>query len=142
MPDPPRDADGLVQPHDDHETIPDDARLVRYIHRLWIIFNSDGTKRLSSGAFSGSSKDRDRYEGMSVDMFEQLSRDGINPAERMPPDHVAAVLLWAGNLRALRFQVGPDPQHSDDLYHASVWGVKKQHRGKIQSSAEWLIPPP
>ena len=34
MADPPKDEDGFVRPHDDLVTIPDDAYLVRYIHRM------------------------------------------------------------------------------------------------------------
>lgn len=139
---PPRDKNGLVKPHDDQNTIPDGAEVVRYIHRQWLTPNPDGTRRLSTGAFSGSSKDRDPYQGMSGDMLDRLNDRGLDPATRMPPEHEGAVLIQAGGLRSLGLKVGPDPTLENDPFHASVWGVKKSHRKTIKAMSKWLIKPP
>ncbi len=141
MPTPPTDNDGFITPHDDHQTIPNDSYVIRYIHRKQLPENKDGTRCLSSGAFSGSSEDKDRYEGMSVDMEDELRTKGVTPDKRMPDDHEAAVLLPAGELRKLGLRVGPGPMLAKDPFHASVWDVKRTHRKKIKALSEWLIKP-
>ena len=138
---PPRDEDGIVVPHDDRETIPDTSCVVRYIHRKQLSKAADGILHPSSGAFSATSKSRDRYEGMSVVMLDRLRDANLHPSSRMPPDHVGAVLIEAGKLRQLGLQVGPDPMVNDDPFHASVWGVKSSHRKKIKKLSVWLIEP-
>lgn len=138
---PPRDEDGIVKPHDDRTAIPDDALVIRYIQEQQLHPNLDGTRRLSKGAFSGSSKDRDQYEGMSVDMLSELKKHGVDPATRMPENHEGAVTLRAGDLRELGLEVGPDPGLHNDPYHASVWGVRDSHRKKILKICRWLITP-
>ena len=65
---PPKDGDGYVKPHDDPGEIPDDSYVVRRISRQWLRPASGNRRELSSGAFGPSSKDYDRYEGMSVDI--------------------------------------------------------------------------
>lgn len=141
MGDPPRDEDGIVTPHDDRTAIPDDALVVRYIHEQWLIPTPDGSRRLSKGAFSGSSKDKDQYEGMSVNMLSELKKHEVDPATRMPENHEGAVTLRAGDLRELGLEVGPDPGLRNDPYHAAVWGVKSSHRKKIKNLCKWLIKP-
>ena len=140
---PPRDADGCVQPHDDSDAIPNDGHLVRYVtdNALTPNDNPEGTKRLSSGAFSSSSKEHDHYEGMSVDAYERMVQDGVDVASRMRSGQKGAVLLRAGDLRALGLQVGMDPKE-DNPHHAAVWDVKNKHRKKIRKLAIWLIRPP
>ena len=138
---PPKDDDGFVEPHDDRQTIPDNAYLIRYIIDGHLYPNPDGTRRLSTGAFSASSKARDRYLGMSADMLGHLDLQGVDPAQRMREGHVGAVKIQAGKLRSLGFQVGPDPTKANDPFHASVWGVKKRHRKDILDAAEWVIKP-
>ena len=137
---PPKDANGYVEPHDDPQTIPDDSHVIRYIHTSQLVKCPDGTRRLSSGAFSKSNKSKDRYEGMSVDMHEAMIAKGVDPESRMPPDHEGAVLIQAAKLRELGLEVGPDPTE-DNPFHASVWGVKRSDRKKIKACCEWLIKP-
>jgi hypothetical protein len=146
MSDPPRDEDGHVVPHDDKVEIPDDALLVRYVTKTQLPLEDDGRRRLSTAVFSETSKAHDPYQGMSVDILDRLERDGIDPRERMKRNDnlVGAVLLRAGDLRALGLQVGPDPMRSNDPdpYHAQVWGVKKSGRKKIaRLQLQWLVQP-
>lgn len=144
MGEPPCDQDGVVTPHDDYDLIPDDALLVRYVQKMHLARQDDGRQRLSSGAFSATSKDRDRYRGMSVDIYSLLLRDGKNIAARMPPEHEGAILLWAGCLRQLGLKIGPDPMDAADPYHACVWGVSRGLAKRIRKSCcdRWLIQPP
>lgn len=109
---PPRDEDGYVLPHDDHAAIPDDAFVVRYVHKDQLAPSDDGRKLLSSGAFSETSKERDRYQSMSIDILNRLQRDKVDPCTRLPSDHEGAVLIRAGSLRKLGLKVGPDPMRS------------------------------
>ena len=139
---PPTDEDGIVKPHDDRQAIPDDAYVVRYVHRDQLIPNPDGTRLLTSAAFSETSEDQDRYQSMSVDIFDRLQKDNVDPRTRLPPNHEGAVLIPAGSLRKLGLQVGPDPMQSNDHYHAGVWGVKGSLRKKIKKRCcRWLIKP-
>lgn len=139
MPPPPRDKDGRVVPHDDQESIPNDALLVRNVHEYQD--NPDHGPRPSSGAFSGTSRERDPYEGMSVAVLDWLQADNIDPRSRLGPSHIGAVLLRAGDLRDLGLIIGPDPTDKKDPYHASVWGVKNKHRKKIRDKSRWVIAP-
>ena len=141
MADPPRDGDGLVEPHDDFEAIPNDSFVIRYIQRLQLIANEEGDYRLSSGAFSPTNASRDPYRGMSVEMLSRLIADGVDPKTRLPNNHVGAVLLKAGDLRDLGCQVGPDPMPTNHRYHASVWGMSRSHPKKLRDMCEWLIRP-
>jgi len=137
---PPQDGDGHVQPHDDHQILPDDARVMRKIQRSWMI-PTDGFRRLSKGAFSETSKDRDPYQGMSVDMLDLLERDGFSLECRLAPEHIGAVALRVGDLRSLDLMVGPDPGRSGDAYHANVWGVTNNIRKKILRVSYWIVGP-
>ena len=138
---PTKDADGYVKPHDDPQAIPDDSYVVRRIHRNWLIPTSDNRRTLSKGAFAPSSKGHDRYRGMSVDILDRLNEVGVNPASRLQSDQQAAVIIRAGDLRRLGFQVGSDPTPRNDTYHATVWGVRDSHRKRIKAFSIWLFKP-
>lgn len=139
---PPRDDDGCVLPHDDHIAIPDDAYLVRYVHKDQLPPSDKGRRCLSSAAFSESSRERDRYQAMSVDILAKLQADDVDPRTRFRPGHVGAVLIQAGSLRQLGLQIGPDPMRSNDRYHAGVWGVKSSLRKRIKKCCcRWLVQP-
>lgn len=140
---PPRDEDGYVQPHNDYGLIPNESLLVRYVQKWDLTPKDDGKLHLSKSAFSASSKDRDRYQGMSVDLLQKLERDAVNISTRMRPQHQGAVLLQAGCLRQLGLMVGSDPMLSQDLYHCAVWGISAGLRKKIrkQCCVRWLVQP-
>lgn len=138
---PPKDANGYVVPHDDRAVIPDDSYVIRRIHRSWLKPVSGGYRTLSKGAFSGSSIEYDRYQGMSVDILDRLNEDGVDPASRLAPNQEAAVIIRAGDLRRLGLKIAPDLTRDNDKYHASVWDVRSSHRKKIKALSEWLIKP-
>ena len=137
MVEPPRDDDGFVKPHNDPDTIPDDALLLRSIPAEWLL-SQDGVKIVSKAAFSASGSRRDRYRGMSVSVVDWLVQDGKPLSDALQPDHPAGAVLRAGDLRKLGLDVGPDPQ-DDNKYHAGVWGVKDSHRKKILKQMQRLI---
>lgn len=138
---PPRDEDGYVSPHDDPAAIPDGAFLVRYVNKEQLRPGDDGRRHLSSAAFSESSRERDRYQSMSVDILDRLQNDNIDPCTRLGIDHEGAVLIRVGSLRELGLKVGPDPTSANDPYHAGVWGVKSSLRKKIKRCCRWLVQP-
>ena len=128
---PPRDERGDVLPHDDPVTIPDDVELLRSLHPDHVRWSSDGSLIAKSGGFSGTNRNRDKYEGMSVSVIDWLKRDGRDPRDHLLPRHAAGAVLRTGDLRSLGLRVGPDPQ-DEDPYHAAVWDVKDRHRKKIR----------
>lgn len=144
MPNPPRDSDGLVIPHDDRQSISDDDELVRYLDskQEQVVRNNDGSYRASSSGFSPSSRSFDKYEGMSVDMLKKLKEDGVTLESRMTGNQDCAAVVNAGQLRNLGFKIGSDPLDTNDQYHAEVWGVENKHRKKIRKCSRIIVPPP
>ena len=140
MGNPPRDSEGRVKPHDDPD-IPNDAYVLRYIPTGWLRPDKRGGRKLSSAVFGGSSRSRDPYQSMSVDLLKPMLDDGLPPVGRKLADHEAVVRLKVGDLRDLGFKVGPDPGNKNDPYHVGVWGVKSRHREKIRDMAEWVDKP-
>ena len=137
---PPLDAAGCVVPHDDPD-IPDDAYVVRYVPSGDLRPSEEGGRRLSSAVFSASSKRRDSYQGMSVDILEALVDVGVQPKDRANPIHEAIVKLRVGALRDLGLLIGSDPGKNNDPFHAEVWGVKKSIRRRILEISEWITKP-
>jgi hypothetical protein len=134
MADAPRDATGRVLPHDD-PTIGDDEFVIRYIPEQWFVPAGEGKRRLSKAAFAASSRNRDPYEGMSVDLLTPLLRDGYGEVGRS--EHFAgAAKIRVGALRSLGLWVGPDDKGEGDIYHANVWGVTDRLRRKILDRAQ------
>ncbi len=141
MANPPRDADGRVTPYDDPE-IPDDADVVRYVPSEGLAPDGHGGRRLSTGAFSPSSRDRDPYRGMSVDLLAPMLKDGLPMSGRKTSDHEGVVKLKVGALRSLGLEIGKDPVPGSNPYHCAVWGVNKSNRKNICKLAEWIDKPP
>ena len=134
------DLAGRVKPYDD-SNISDEAELVRYIHRHWLVPDGAGGRRLSKGAFAPSSEQRDPYQGMSAELLEMILNDGCSPAERIPAAHEAAVTLKVKKLRNLGLIVGHDPINGLNPYHVGVWGVKRSHQKRLLQLCEWLEKP-
>ena len=142
MADPPTDDDGIVQPHDDRETIPNDADLVRYLKSDWLVTKKapEGSRRLSTMAFTPSSPEYDRYQSMSLDLLPSMLAAGIDPKDKLGDEYEAAVVLRAGDLRDLELSIGMVPVDGNP-HHVSVWGVKARHRKRILRLSRWLSRP-
>ena len=138
---PPRDSNNRVVPHDDAD-IPDDACVLRMIVSQWLKEHPSliGRRRLSSGAFSPSSKERDPYQGMSVDLLQPLLDAGLSPADRKGQKYEAIVKFRVRDLRELGLHVGPDPLDTNP-FHAGVWGCKSGTRTKLMKLYEWVDRP-
>jgi hypothetical protein len=138
---PPLDAEGRVVPHDDAD-IPGDAYVLRYIVPDWLKphHSLPGRRRLSSAAFSPSSKRYDPYQGMSVDLLQPMVDAGLSPTDRKGDKYEAIVQLRVRDLRSIGLQVGPDPLPSNP-FHAAVWGVKEATRNRVIKFYEWLEKP-
>lgn len=129
MADPPRDENGIVQPHDDHD-IRDDDGLLRYVdpaNHLAPDKNTGGW-RISSGLFSESS-----YPGggVSVDLERPMVEETGSNMTGLRNPAFGIVRLITGDMRnKLGLKVGSDPK-DDNPYHANVWGTKnkKKKRG-------------
>lgn len=140
MGEPPRDGEGRVIPYDDPD-IGDDEGLIRHInpeHHVVYDKNS-GEKRLSTGAFSESSKPPG---GMSVDLEQRLLNDGKDSLAMLPDPGFGAVRLIAGHMRELQCQIGSDPLPNNP-YHGEVWGIGKGRSTKmrIMDRMQWLRKP-
>jgi hypothetical protein len=105
------------------------------------VLDGVGSRYLSTGAFSESSRQHDRYQGMSVTLEHLLLAQGLAVELAMLPGHEALVGLNVGALRDRGFQVGWDPR-PENLYHGQVWGVKKNRRQRIHDIREWIRRPP
>ena len=136
---PPRDESGNVTPYDDPD-ISNESYVIRYIPSGALCPDQHGGRRLSSGAFSKSSKKLDPHQGMSVDLLDAMEADGVQPRDRAGEDHVAIVKLNVGSLRALGLTIGYDPQ-DENPYHTEVWGVTGGIRKKILCLKEWIFKP-
>jgi hypothetical protein len=134
------DSAGRVKPYDD-KSISGEVRLVRYIHRRWLVPDGTGGRRLSKAAFSPSSEERDPYRGMSTEILDLILSDGLSPTERKPQDHEAIVKLKVEDLRSLGLMVGHDPINDVNPYHASVWGVTKSLQKRLVQVCEWIDKP-
>jgi hypothetical protein len=138
---PPRDTEGRVLPHDDAD-IPGDAYVLRYIIPEWLkpLESRPGQRRLSSAAFSPSSKHRDPYQGMSVDLLQPMLDAGLSPIDRKGDKYEAVVRLQVRGIREVGLKVGPDPQ-PDNPFHAAVWGIREGARKKLLKRFEWVDKP-
>lgn len=139
MADPPRDTNGKVIPHDDLDIASNDG-LIRYIPTDQVVFDQNiGCKRLSSGAFSESSRPPG---GMSVDLERLMANDGLPSLGRLPHPSFGAVRLVAGDMRALGHRVGSDPLPHNP-YHGAIWniGKGKKARKRIMERIAWLKKP-
>lgn len=141
MADPPRDEDGIVQPHNDSD-IRDDDGLLRYLNPAANHLAPDqntGGWRISSALFSESS-----YPGggMSVDLERPMVEETGSNMTGLPSPEFGIVRLITGDMRnKLGLKVGSDPK-DDNPYHANVWGTKnKKKRSNILAMADMIKKP-
>src|ERR1051325_9885678 len=129
--DPPKDGNGAVTPHD-HPEISDDSFVIRRtVPGDLTAPDTQGHRRIQSGAFSQSSDGT----GMSVDIESWLIEDGLAPTHYIAdPTHGAKrISVW--QLRVMGFKVGwlPEPNNP---HHGAVWGVtSSSHRKHISAIA-------
>jgi hypothetical protein len=115
---PPRDAQGNVIPHD-HQEILSEHNVIRHIvppqdlHRD----QTTGITRVASGAYSESSEG-----GMSVDIEDWMTVDGVPPLHYVTDDSQGAVRLNVGALRGEGLKIGWDPLPENE-HHGAVWGI-------------------
>ena len=138
---PPRNAAGVVVPHD-HEEIGDGDTVIRRISELWIVLDKNGVRRISTVAYRGSTSNG----GMSVDVERFVTDDGEDPVTWVTtPKWIGSVHFNVGFLRQNQFQVGFHPLHETDHlpanpYHGEVWGAfKRAGQRLLQSSAQRYV---
>lgn len=139
---PPRDADGIVIPHDDIICAPNESRVLRSVSSYWLRNLEPGPGRyLNNAVFSESSVSVDRYRGMSVCLEKLLQENSQPVAKAILECHEGLVTLNVGAIRQLGLQVGWDPR-PENPYHGQVWGVRKRLRARIFELREWIARPP
>lgn len=128
---PRRDALGKIIPHD-HPEILDSFHVVRHTDPHDLCDNGQGGKRLASGAYSES-----RDGGMSVDIEEWMTADGLPQLHYVTDSSQGATRLNVGELRKLGLQVGWDPDGGHS-HHGAVWGIGSKDRKRIAKIATTL----
>jgi hypothetical protein len=140
MAEPPRDANGNVIPYDDADIGNDDG-LIRHINPNYhvVLDKNTGRKRLSTAAFSESSKPPG---GMSVDLERPLTEAGLDYLAMLPDTDFGAVRLIAGEMRELGHKVGRNPLPQNP-YHGEVWDIGRGRAAKkrIMEKSVWLKKP-
>lgn len=142
---PPRDQNGVVEPHD-HPDIAAADGVIRRIPSNWVVPDKDGSLRLSSMAFKASSGVN---AGMSVDLEALIVKAGIDPKVHVTtPRWVGSIRYTAGQLRDEQFQVGFDPLEEEppepaNPFHGEVWGdFPRSKQRRLSEFAEWFVPIP
>jgi|HubBroStandDraft_6_1064221.scaffolds.fasta_scaffold07060_4 hypothetical protein len=128
---PPRDPDGNTLPHD-HAEIQNEHHVIRHI-TPYDLFPDRQThvKRVQSGAYSESS---DQHGGMSVDIEEWMTTDGLDTLHYVHDPSYGAKRINVGELRAQGFQVGWDSQPGNP-HHGAVWGIGNGSKRKRRIAA-------
>lgn len=117
-------------------SITDAERLLRRIVRSWVLWDEDGTPRISSAAFKG--------DELSVNLESVMAQDGRTPEDaiRGYSGHGLAAFT-AAQARALNQAVARDPLPEEPA-HGIVYGPKK--RGgvaqRLRDAARWVQAPP
>ncbi len=111
---PPRDQSGKIVAHD-HPEILDTHHVIRHTNPHDLC--DDGGKRLSSGAYTESSDG-----GMSVDIEEWMTADGLSLLHYVVDPAQGATRLPVSELRKLGLKIGWDPDGGHN-HHGLVWGL-------------------
>jgi hypothetical protein len=140
---PPRDVNGVVQPHNHSEILDDDGiiRRVDPIHHIVSDIKSPTGKRISSKLLKQSG-------GVSVDLQRPIEEDMLDARKFVTtPKYIGSVRFTAGNLRYAGFLVGYDPVAPDDPqgpanpYHGLLWNkITASSNAKLLQSATWFVP--
>jgi hypothetical protein len=126
-------------PHN-HPEIGSADGIIRRITEQHIVTEADGSRRLSSLAFSPSSG---LHGGMSIDLQAQIEEAGLNCREFITttaPQCIGAVRFEAGALRRANLQVGFDPRPTNP-HHGEVWGnfTRAMKTKTLPRLASWFI---
>ncbi len=136
---PPRDANGVVVPHD-HPGIADADRIIRRISDEHIVSDvkAPGGRRVSTLAFQSSTNGNC---GMSVDLESSIVNAGLDaPSFVTSPRFMGSVWFHAAHLRSETFQVGYDPL-PENPHHGEVWGsFTRGRKNRLLASAQWFVP--
>jgi len=117
-PDPARDADGNVLPHDDPLTVPSEWTLLRHVHPLqWARDERTGSYRPHSNAFAFSSEGS---RSMSVDLEQPMVAEGISLTHYALRAGKGVVRITAVKARELQLRVGSEPI-PDNRHHGGIW---------------------
>lgn len=100
----------------------------------------DGRQRVSTAALDPSSKERDQYRGLSIDIESFIVEDGLDPlAFVSTPQFTGAIAFTVNAFRSRSFLVGYDPR-AENPYHGAVWEAENSGsrftRGTKKSLAE------
>lgn len=121
----------------DDPSIRDDDLLWRRVVPEWIVYELDGSSRLSSLAF------RDKRGEISVHLAKLTNPETV--LQSHPGDGIVAIT--AGQARALGYRIALDPTPADQS-HALICapperGTKEKERDakRFAQTAQWLIRP-
>ena len=134
---PPRDSDGVVEPHD-HSEIENDDKVLRYIPRKeWIVEKPCGGLRLSTAACTSSS---DKYKGWSVGHKPMVLYEHGTIRDWLPTDAVGYAYIVVGELRGEGVKVGWDPLEKDQT-HCNAWniGSSKRRQKRVVSNKATIV---
>ncbi len=124
-PQPARDADGNVIPHDDPVSIPAEMAILRHVHPIqWTRDNNRGGEwRAQSAAFTYSN---DGSKSMSIDCWPPMTAAGLEKTHYAFKEGKGVVELQAELVRVLGFRVGTEPIPGKNPHHAGIWPPDSQ----------------
>jgi hypothetical protein len=146
-PNPARDGDGNVLPHDDPVIIPSEWTLLRHVHpEQWTIDERTGYPRPQSNSFTFSAEGS---RSMSVDVEQPMLDAGLHSTHYAFRAGKGVVRITAAKARELHLRVGPEPI-PDNPHHGGVWipnpaipksQLDKSRRELSRSSVLVALPP-
>ena len=137
-PNPARDANGHVLPHDDPNLVPNDFPLLRHIHPDQWAPDDRGGYRPQSNAFMFSS---DGSGSMSVDIEPPMTEAGLQPTHYAFQESKGVVRITAGTARRLGMRMGPEPIPERNPHHGGIWqpnsAVSQNELNKRRRQLSW-----
>jgi hypothetical protein len=122
----------------DDGSVGDDETLLRHFPPVfWILDKLTGTHRLSSQAFSQSTRPPG---GMSVNREMPMRDAGLEPTHFLPAPEFGLARLVARDLRAMTLVIRATPI-TGNPFHAEVWGLRKAIQRRLAETAEIVRQP-
>ena len=133
---PPRDANGVVVPHD-HAEIANDSGVIRRISDYYLTPGPSGKRQVSTMALQQS---KGVNGGMSVDLEQSILEAGIDVITHVTsPQFLGSIRFVASELRSEDLMVGYDPL-PDNAHHGEVWGnLSKGKQRRLLKKAAWCV---